>query len=47
MDAYKSFLAGIPLQPIVRKRDTIRNIALHFYHLENLTEEEKEVYKDP
>ena len=37
----------IPLQPIVRKRDTIQNIALHFYHLEGLTEEEKAVYKDP
>lgn len=47
LEAYKVFLGLIPQQPITTKKDTIRNIALHFYHLEGLTEEEKLVYKNP
>jgi hypothetical protein len=37
----------IPNQPIVGKRDVIHNICLNYYNLQNLSEEEKEVYKDP
>ena len=37
----------IPIQPVVGKKDVIHNICLNYYNLENLTEEEQEIYKDP
>ena len=47
LDSYKAFMEYIPNQPIVGKKDVIHNICLNYYNLENLTEEEQQIYKDP
>ena len=47
LDSYKAFMEYIPNQPVVGKKDVIHNICLNYYNLENLTEEEQEIFKDP
>lgn len=44
---FKAYMDYIPVQPVIGKREVIHNICLHYYNLEGLTDEEKDIYKDP
>ena len=46
LQLYMKFFQSIKHQPIIRKRDVIKQIAQFFYSLETLTPEEREVYQD-